>query len=1246
MVQRSALRNTFRRVVGGGVGLLITLLIGSSLIRTAHTAQTLSFQQDKAGAGAAAPSEGETQALEPGRSIDRELSNGQSHCYRIRLDAGKYLRVHVEQQGIDVTVTLLTPDGKVAAESKRDNGNYGPEIVSFAAERPIEVRLEVRPPAWEAPAGRYEVKIAELRAANEKDRKRVDAERTFAEGERLLEQGRAETTVQAGVKYEAALQLYRSADDIGGEAASANKIGQAYNLRSERQKALDAFSQALRLYQSLGDGGGEATTLNNVGWIYFQMGERKKALDCFNQALSLSRDAGNRLAESLVLRNLGNYYRARGEIQKALDYFDQSLRLNRVVGPRGGEAVILNYFGIVYNSIEDRQKALKYYNQASQIFRAVRDLRGEAFALGNIGTVYSSLGEDYEALDYQKQSLSLIRAIGDRKNEAAILNSIGNIHRRMGEIQSALENLQQSLLIRREVSDRGGVAIALNSLGNLYESIGEKQNALDYYNQSMAIMREFNHPEGVATILNNIGVIYSDLGENQKALDAYSESLAIQRETNDRQGVGLTLSNIGLFYAESGDNRKALDYFDQSLQLRRVVDDLAGEAVTLINIGSVRLSLGAREAALELFDQALRLSRKMGNPVFEASALMGIAKAERDRGNLTEARGKIEGALKIVESLRTKIDAGELRASYRGANQSYYEFYVDLLMRLHRLDPSKNYAAAAFQVSERSRARALIETLAEFRAGIRNGIDPELPARERALLHRIESKTDRLIRLLCGKHTEERAASVRSEIEALEIEYQQLQSKIRASSPRYAALTQPQPLTLAEIQDQALNADTLLLEYALGEERSYLWAVTQNSFTAHELPCRKEIEEAALRVRDLMTARNRIVKFEEPHERQARISKAAAEYPKAAAALSHLLLGPVVGQLEKKRLLIVGDGVLQYVSFAALPSPEIWTKIRSDEGAEGKSYREKLRPSVPPSLRASVSKSLRPSVPLIVDHEIVSLPSASALAVLRRELAGRKPAPKTVAVLADPVFEIDDDRLKASIVSQTPKPAEVSKTRASALSLSDLTRSARDLRLGGDEYHLPRLPFTRKEAQTIFSLVPAGQRFVALDFAANQTAATSDVLAQYRYVHFATHGLLNSKHPELSGIVLSLFNEQGAEQEGFLRAHEVFNLNLPAELVVLSGCQTGLGRDVRGEGVVGLTRGFMYAGAARVLVSLWDVNDQATSELMGRLYSGMLGKKRLSPAAALREAQLSLWRENRWRAPYYWAGFTLQGEPR
>jgi CHAT domain-containing protein len=290
---------------------------------------------------------------------------------------------------------------------------------------------------------------------------------------------------------------------------------------------------------------------------------------------------------------------------------------------------------------------------------------------------------------------------------------------------------------------------------------------------------------------------------------------------------------------------------------------------------------------------------------------------------------------------------------------------------------------------------------------------------------------------------------------------------------------------------------------------------------------------------------------------------------------------------------------LQYLPFGALPVPH---------------------PPAPPRPRAAWA-------PLIAEHEVVHLPSASALAVLRRELAGRQPAEKAVAVMADPVFSADDPRVKSG-----------GKTQAGGAAAPDLTRAIDDVR--GD---LRRLLMTRGEAETILSVTPFNAGLKALDFQADRVMATSDELSRYRIVHFATHGLLNSQHPELSGLALSLVDERGRPQDGFLRLHEIFNLRLPAELVVLSACQTGLGKEVKGEGLVGLTRGFMYAGAARVVASLWRVDDTATAELMKLFYRRML-RDGMRPAAALREAQVEMWKRAPGRSPFYWAGFVLQGE--
>jgi CHAT domain-containing protein len=189
---------------------------------------------------------------------------------------------------------------------------------------------------------------------------------------------------------------------------------------------------------------------------------------------------------------------------------------------------------------------------------------------------------------------------------------------------------------------------------------------------------------------------------------------------------------------------------------------------------------------------------------------------------------------------------------------------------------------------------------------------------------------------------------------------------------------------------------------------------------------------------------------------------------------------------------------------------------------------------------------------------------------------------------------------------------------------------------------LPRLWFSRREADAVAALAPRGAIREALDFDASRTEAQKPALADYRVIHFATHAFLNSRHPELSGLVLSTVDRAGHPQDGFLRLNEIYNLKLNADLVVLSGCQTALGQEVRSEGLVGLTRGFMYAGAPQVLASLWDVRDRATAEFMSRFYEPLL-RRHLAPEAALRSAQLAMMKDPRWSQPYYWAAFTMQG---
>src|SRR5262249_53084682 len=352
---------------------------------------------------------------------------------------------------------------------------------------------------------------------------------------------------------------------------------------------------------------------------------------------------------------------------------------------------------------------------------------------------------------------------------------------------------------------------------------------------------------------------------------------------------------------------------------------------------------------------------------------------EQKRGNLTQARQTVEQAIGLIESLRTNIAGQELRASYFASRQDFYESYIDVLMQMRKQNPTAAFDAVALVVSERSRARSLLELLRESRGDIRQGVDSSLLERERSLQQRLNARAAAQFALLNRKHTPEQADAAAKEIAAITDEYEETEAQIRARSPQYAALTQPQPLSLTEIQQQALDEDTLLLEYALGEKRSYLWLVSQRSIDSYELPPRAEIEAATRRVYELLTVRPKPWTPPDP------------QLIAQARTLSRMLLGPVAQQLGGKRLVVVAPGALSYLPFAALPAPD--DKERPAPVARRKAHRK--RP-------AGNYKSL------IAEHEVVSIPSASVLSIIRRETEGRQQAPKSIAVLADPVFEEDD----------------------------------------------------------------------------------------------------------------------------------------------------------------------------------------------------------------------------------------------
>jgi CHAT domain-containing protein len=1086
-------------------------------------------------------------ALSPGKVIEREMGGAQSHVYQLNIAAGQFVKIIIEQIGMDSVIKISGPDNNLMSEVNSPKELDGVETVWLVAETSGTYRLEIQPVNEETAEGKYRARISEMRAATEEER-----------------------------------SLFKTALSLTGVWREADRLLKERTVDS-RYAAIKKLEEALPLYASLNDRSAEVRVLYRLGITYSYLGDKQKALDYYNRVLALKRADADRMGEASMLADIGTVHSSLGQLARALDYYGQALRLYRELRAAKSEALMLRKTALAYSSLGDMQKAHELYNEALALSEAGNDHAGVAEALDDLATFFYLMGDARKALDYNKQALALFRSLRKTFNEAVILNKIGLIYRSRDEWAKALGYYERSLA--------------------LWPALRQKTRE--------AYLRE-------ASTLCYIGEVKSATGDRQGALGYFKQALAIRRTFADKRRVAWTLDIIGATYAAQGEIERALENYHQAIELYEASGARASIARTLNLTGMAYSSAGQAGKALEQYNRALSFWREAGDRYDEAPTLLLIARAERQAGDLEGARRRIEEALSIIENTRAQIVSQELRASYFSTVQQYYEFYIDLLWQLHKQYPSRGYDAEALTLSELARARSLVELLQESRAEIREGIDPLLLQKSVSLKRQMDALVRRQAALLGGENAPAQAAdSIVRELAAVMKLYEETQAQIGRESPRYAALTQPQPLSLKEIQSRVLDSETMLLEYKLGEDRSYAWAVTAGSIKAFELPGRAEVEGLARQVYELLTARNR---RPDPNqtlaERSLRWREQDSLYRQQAARLSHMLLGPVAGELGSKRLVVVAEGALQYIPFGALPAPA----------------------ARPPTEEAQKLPSAEGSfVPLIVEHEIISLPSASVLAVLREETRGRERAPKAVAVFADPVFERDDPRIKpaaqkarAQAARQTPAAA-AGRGHALQIESEDEAKS------------FPRLLSTREEAMRILAMAPAEQFMSAFDFDASRATATDARLAQYRILHFATHGLLNSERPELSGIILSLVNKEGTAQDGYLRLYEIYNLKLPAELVVLSACNTALGKEVRGEGLVGLTRGFMYAGAQRVVASLWKVDDEATAELMRRFYEKML-KEGVRPSAALRAAQVEMWQQKRWNSPYFWSAFTIQGE--
>ncbi len=1066
--------------------------------------------------------------------------------------------------------------------------------------------------------------------------------------------------------YENVLDIYKSQNNLTSQSRLLLKVGNMYHSEGLYKKGIKKYQEALEIARDNKELKQEAILLENLGNSYESLNEYNQANDFYKKALTAFIKLNDPLLQVLSLNNLSIVQRSLKNDGIALEYTNQSLStLEKLIAKSSDRSVIQkctsfektdNTFSLSISSEQNITFAnvsvqLGDYQITTCSFPSsyLALLRG--LILLNKSGIYQLSGNHQQALYAMREGLSFIDLprLFSQVNEKIfpflkefenipVLLLLQQLHlalagqpqtielnkrieKIINPIESRLEVTAQSLERVKEDDSKTkneehsaifykklGASALLRSISLYLENLYEESTLDEIYsvnNPYISVLEELlkkdedqksipqskiNLADSLARMKTEKGDYLAKVGKTQEAIDSYK---AVQELWNSIEKSGLcavsenytwsfkaqrdefildstatqedpslasdlssqsakgdkscnyskiqqakALNSIGKALNESGQTKDALIIYNEALSFSQVAKDKSTEAEIFYHIGNITAKSKDYQKAIEFYRKALNLVPPNG-AVLQADIHLAIATSERDSGNFVQARSEIEEGIFIFESARSQINKQQKKqtpgqgnsylypsensptyksylnlANYLSSKQNYYDFYIDLLMLIHKQNPTAGYDILAFQASEQSHARSL-----------------------RTMISRVARRPQEF-------------------------------AKLSASTAIEIAQVPP----LQEIQQNLLDENTMLLEYALGEEQSYLWAVTKHGINTYQLPKRSEIEKSSKNFIKLISL--------PPNPESISYDSGVARQ------LSQMLLSQVADKLGNKRLVIVSDGILQYLPFAALPMPGTLAKD---------------------------------NVPLIIEHEIVGLPSASTLIALRKNRSERKTPPKTLAMFADPVFSREDERFKA-------------------LRKPPLNDSLLDI---GPIFD--RLPGTLEEAKQILSLAPPRKQLTKLNFAADYQTATSPEMAQYRILHFATHGTLDVRHPERSGIVLSFANDRGELQRSVLSTPSVFNLNLNSELVVLSGCSTALGKEIKGEGLIGLTGGFMYAGSKSVVSSLWQIDDAGTASVMKNFYVKML-KEGLAPSTSLRAAQLEAWRSEKWHAPYYWAAFIHQGE--
>jgi tetratricopeptide (TPR) repeat protein len=954
-------------------------------------------------------------------------------------------------------------------------------------------------------------------------------------------------------------------------------------------------------------------SLVDRGQEAYESGDFAEASAKWEEALGLARAGASRQDLCLILKNLAAAKDGLSEYGAAIRYGEEALDISRRNGNRPDIAESLTNLGAVYRNQGDYKKAVAYAEEAYGIFKKDGNMEGVGFTLTNLAVAHHNLGRFDRAVRAYEEALTLTLKSGDGMNHSNNLGNLGWAYYEQGDHRKALKLTEEALEAKRKLGDRQGTANGHSNLGNILSALGDYRKALAHFQEALKVYREVGDKKGEGIALSSLGLAHVSFGDTSRGISYCGQAMAIDREIGDRQGLGTDEENLGSIQSGLEDYPRAIEHLEAALRIQREVgvptktaeraladallatgkpqqaQEVYRRLQDAAGLGMVELKAGRFAAAAANFRKDLEDAdaSKDADAMFIAQSGLGLALLEL--GDLASAREAFEKAAALAEDQRAGLTP-EDRARFFSAKVRFFrrtEAYEGLIRTL----AAAGQPEEAFYYSESVKARALADAISRGAAAYSQALPASLREEEEGIETRIRGLRKDLEKLFRAGDLEGYAEQKKGLARAKK-ERTRFISELRTSHPAYASARYPDPSRPADLR---LQPDETLLEFNVTEHKTFLFLVDGSS--------------KKTRVREIPVSRSELStlvrQYRSFFDSVGSLGDLARYDARSGARLYQLLFGEgFLEEAKARRLIVVPDEMLALLPFESLPValPEKESLGEGDHGPFplGLSY-------------------------LGDDASFSYAQSASSL-MMQRSL-DRGPAAKSILAVLDPSFSAD--RPEPSTLLESWRAMGAAGTKSRGLGATT-----------GSDALFPPLTRTREIGAELRALFGSEVEELTGTRASKSVLRGLD-LERYRLIVFGTHGLLETDLPYLQEPALVLARSAGAaDAEGFLTMSEVMGLKVRAEVVALTACKTGLGREVGGEGVLGMGRAFQYAGAGSVLMSLWSVAEDGTVALARAFFRRL--KDGESPRSSLRNARADI-RKAGFENPFYWSSFILMG---